>query len=56
VIRVELFKLVRRPRTWISIALLCALPVGVAVFIAVTHIAPPPGQGAAFLSAWVEYG
>lgn len=55
-ILVELHKLVRRPRTWISIALLCALPVGVAVFIAVTHLAPPPGQGAAFLAAVVQDG
>jgi ABC-2 type transport system permease protein len=55
-ITVELFKLVRRLRTWISIALLCALPVAVAVFIAVTHLAPPPGQGAAFLSAVVQDG
>jgi ABC-2 type transport system permease protein len=55
-ITVELFKLLRRARTWISIALLCALPVGVAVFIAVTHLAPPPGQGAAFLSAVVQDG
>jgi ABC-2 type transport system permease protein len=55
-ISVELVKLVRRPRTWISILLLCALPIAVAVFIAVTHLAPPPGQGAAFLSAVVEDG
>jgi ABC-2 type transport system permease protein len=55
-ISVELFKLLRRPRTWISIVLLCALPVAVAVFIAVTHLAPPPGQGAAFLSAVVQDG
>jgi ABC-2 type transport system permease protein len=55
-ILVELRKLLRRPRTWISVVLLCALPVGVAVFIAVTHLAPPPGQGAAFLSAVVEDG
>jgi ABC-2 type transport system permease protein len=55
-IAVELFKLVRRVRTWISICLLCALPVAVAVFIAVTHLAPPPGQGAAFLSAVVQDG
>jgi ABC-2 type transport system permease protein len=55
-IGVELLKLLRRPRTWVSISLLCALPVGVAVFIAVTHLAPPPGQGAAFLSAVVEDG
>jgi ABC-2 type transport system permease protein len=55
-ILVELRKLLRRPRTWISVVLLCALPVGVAVFVAVTHLAPPPGQGAAFLSAVVEDG
>jgi ABC-2 type transport system permease protein len=55
-IRVELLKLLRRLRTWISVGLLCALPVGVAVFIAVTHLAPPPGQGAAFLSAVVQDG
>jgi len=30
--------------------------VAVAVFIAVTHLAPPPGQGAAFLSAVVQDG
>ena len=45
VIRVELVKLVRRPRSWVSIALLCGLPVLVAVFVAVTHLAPPPGPG-----------
>ncbi|HEY1919220.1 MAG TPA: ABC transporter permease [Streptosporangiaceae bacterium] len=55
-ISVELTKLLRRPRTWISIVLLCALPVGVAVFIAVTHLAPPPGQGSAFLSAVLQDG
>jgi ABC-2 type transport system permease protein len=36
---------------WVSVALLCALPFVVAVFLATTHITPPPGQGAAFLSA-----
>ncbi|MBO0806274.1 MAG: ABC transporter permease subunit [Nocardiopsaceae bacterium] len=46
-----MLKLVRRPRTWVSVALICALPLLVAVFIAVTHLAPPPGQGSAFLSA-----
>lgn len=55
-IAVELFKLLRRPRTWISIFLLCALPVAVALFIAVTHLAPAPGEGAAFLSAVTEDG
>ena len=55
-IRVELVKLVRRPRSWVSIALLCGLPVLVAVFVAVTHIAPPPGQGPALLSAVLSNG
>jgi ABC-2 type transport system permease protein len=49
-IRVELVKLARRPRNWVSLALLCALPVIVAVFVAVTHLVPPPGQGPTLLS------
>jgi len=56
VIGVELVKLVRRPRTWASILLLCALPTVVAIFIAVTHIAPAPGQGPALLSAVLSNG
>ena len=55
-IRVELIKLVRRPRSWVSIAALCGLPVVVAVFVAVTHIAPPPGQGPALLSEVLSSG
>ena len=55
-IRVELVKLVRRPRSWVSILLLCGLPVVVAVFVAVTHIAPPPGQGPALLSEVLSSG
>ncbi len=55
-IRVELVKLVRRPRSWASLALLCGLPVVVAVFVAVTHLAPPPGQGPALLSAVLSSG
>jgi ABC-2 type transport system permease protein len=55
-IRVELVKLVRRPRSWVSIVLLCGLPVVVAVFVAVTHIAPPPGQGPALLSEVLSSG
>jgi len=50
-IAVELRKLVLRPRMWVSVALLCGLPFVVAIFLATTHITPPPGQGAAFLSA-----
>jgi ABC-2 type transport system permease protein len=55
-IGVELVKLARRPRNWVSIALLCALPVTVAIFVAVTHLAPPPGQGPALLSAVLSDG
>ncbi|MDL5160584.1 ABC transporter permease [Actinomycetospora termitidis] len=53
---VELRKLFRRPRTWVTIGLLCLLPVIVAIFLASTRIAPSPGQGAAFLSAVLESG
>jgi ABC-2 type transport system permease protein len=56
VIKVELAKLFRRPRTWISMVLTCALPFMVAVFITITHLAPPPGQGSAFLSAVLQDG
>lgn len=55
-IGVELIKLVRRPRTWISLVLTCALPFVVAVFITITHLTPPPGQGSAFLSAVLQNG
>ncbi|HTW01048.1 MAG TPA: ABC transporter permease [Streptosporangiaceae bacterium] len=55
-IRVELVKLARRPRTWVSIVLLCGLPVLVAVFVAVTHLTPPPGQGPTLLSAVLSNG
>ena len=55
-ITVELYKLFTRARTWISVTLICGLPLLVAVFVAVTHIAPPPGQGSAFLSAVLTDG
>ena len=55
-IAVELRKLFRRPRTWVTIGLLCLLPTVVAGFLASTRIAPPAGQGAAFLSAVLESG
>jgi ABC-2 type transport system permease protein len=55
-IRVELGKLFRRPRTLVSVGLLCLLPIIVAIFLASTHLAPPPGQGAAFLSAVLANG
>jgi ABC-2 type transport system permease protein len=53
---VELLKLVRRPRSWVSIGLRCGLPVLVAVFVAVTHVVPPPGQGPTLLSAVLSNG
>jgi ABC-2 type transport system permease protein len=56
VIRVELHKLVLRPRIWLSVALLCLLPAIVAIFLATTKIAPPPGAGGAFLSAVLNNG
>ena len=55
-ITVELRKLVRRPRTWVSITLLAALPTVVAVFLAISDVAPRPGTGPAFLSAVLENG
>ena len=55
-IAVEIRKLVRRPRTWVSVALLCLLPTIVAVFLAVSRIAPRPGEGPAFLSAVLSNG
>jgi ABC-2 type transport system permease protein len=56
VIGVELAKLVRRPRSWVAIALLCLLPAVVAVFVAVTHVAPPPGQGPTLLATVLSNG
>src|SRR3954452_9611251 len=55
-IAVELQKLVRRPRTWIVIALLNALPTLVAVLLAVTDVGSQPGEGPAFLSAVLTDG
>lgn len=55
-ITTELAKLLRRRRTWLTIALLNVLPTIVAVLLAVTGIAPRPGQGPPFLSAVVANG
>jgi ABC-2 type transport system permease protein len=55
-IAVELRKLFRRPRTWVTIGLLNALPVLVAVLLAVTDLAPRPGEGPVFLSAVLTNG
>ncbi|MEV5572421.1 ABC transporter permease [Spirillospora sp. NPDC052269] len=55
-IRTELVKMLRRPRTWVSLLLLCGLPGLVAAFLGVTKVAPPAGQGPAFLSAVLTNG
>ena len=55
-IGVELRKLAGRPRTWITIGLLCLLPTIVAVFLAMTRIGPRPGEGPTFLSAVLANG
>jgi ABC-2 type transport system permease protein len=56
VIAVELRKLFRRPRTWVTVGLLNALPVLVAVLLAWTDLAPRPGEGPVFLSAVLTNG
>src|SRR6266511_4086678 len=53
---VELRKLVRRPRTWVSIGLLAGLPTLVAIFLKITGIGPRPGEGPAFLGAVLSNG
>src|ERR1700712_4916665 len=55
-ITVELRKLVSSGRTWITIALLDALPTLVAVLLALTDLGPRPGTGPAFLSAVLTDG
>jgi ABC-2 type transport system permease protein len=55
-IGVELRKLLTRPRTWASVLLLCLLPVLVAILLAVTRIAPRPGEGPTLLSAVLGNG
>jgi ABC-2 type transport system permease protein len=56
VILVELRLLLRRPRTWVSLALLVALPTVIAAFVAATDIAPRPGQGPPLLSEVLANG
>jgi ABC-2 type transport system permease protein len=55
-IAVELRKLVRSRRTWVTIALLDALPSLVAVLLATTDLGPRPGTGPPFLSAVLTNG
>jgi ABC-2 type transport system permease protein len=47
---VEIGKLVRRPRTWVCVGMLLALPTLVAVFIKTTGRTPRPGTGPALLT------
>lgn len=53
---VELSKLIRRPRTWVTIALLAGLPVIVGIFVKASGLAPAPGEGPALLSEVLENG
>jgi ABC-2 type transport system permease protein len=53
---VELIKMLRRPRTWLIIAMLVALPTLVAVLLALTDLGPRPGTGPPFLSAVLSDG
>src|SRR3954447_26724022 len=55
-ILVELRKLYRRPRTWVSLFLLCALPIAVAIFLATTRVGTGAGQSPAFLQAVLANG
>ncbi len=55
-IRVELVKMLRRPRTWATIAALNALPTVIAILLAVTDLGPQPGKGPPFLSAVLNDG
>jgi ABC-2 type transport system permease protein len=53
---VELRKMFRRPRTWVIIGVLNALPILVAVLLVLTDLAPRPGEGPPFLSAVLTNG
>ena len=55
-IRVELYKMFRRPRTWVTVLALNALPTIVAVLLALTDLGPRPGTGPPFLSAVLTDG
>ena len=55
-IGVELRLMVRRRRVWLCWVLLCALPALIAVLLATTRLAAPPGRSGNFLSAVVTNG
>src|SRR4051812_50223621 len=48
--------MLRRPRTWLIIAMLLALPTLVAILLSVTDLGPRPGTGPPFLSAVLSDG
>jgi ABC-2 type transport system permease protein len=56
VITVELRKLLRSRRTWVTIGVIDLLPTTVAVLLSVTDLGPRPGTGPAFLSAVLTDG
>jgi ABC-2 type transport system permease protein len=56
VIAVELYKLYRRPRTWVSLGLLVGLPTMVAIFLATTRIATATSSGPPLLQAVLGNG
>jgi len=56
VIAVELQKMLRSRRTWVTIGIIDLLPSLVAVLLAVTDLGPRPGTGPAFLSAVLADG
>ncbi|MBC7593844.1 MAG: ABC transporter permease subunit [Kineosporiaceae bacterium] len=55
-IGVEIVNMLRRPRTWVTILMLNALPALVAVLLALTDLGPRPGTGPPFLSAVLTDG
>ena len=55
-IAVELQKMLRSRRTWVTIGIIDLLPSLVAVLLAVTDLGPRPGTGPAFLSAVLADG
>ncbi len=55
-IAVELRKMLRSRRTWVTILLIDALPLLVAVLLGTTDVGPRPGTGPAFLSAVLTDG
>ena len=55
-LRVELYKLIIRPRTWLIITVLTGLPVLVGILLKVTGVAPRPGTGPPLLAEVLTNG